>query len=68
MYHPYRHQATPYLKAIFEKQKKTMTGPVFLQDHGHAVRFRNVWILPLDDESKIYKPPAEKKAEKKAGK
>jgi hypothetical protein len=45
-----------------------MTGPVFLQDHGHAVRFRNVWILPLDDESKIYKPPAEKKAEKKAGK
>ena len=68
VYHPYRHQATPYLKAIFEKQKKTMTGPVFLQDHGHAVRFRNVWILPLDDESKIYKPPAEKKAEKKAGK
>ena len=64
MYHPYRHQATPYLKAIFEKQKKTMTGPVFLQAHGHAVRFRNVWILPLDDESKIYKPPAEKKAGK----
>ena len=54
VYHPYRHQATPYLKAIFEKQKKTMTGPVFLQDHGHAVRFRNVWILPLDDESMIY--------------
>jgi len=68
VYHPYRHQTTPYLKAIFEKQKKTMTGPVFLQDHGHAVRFRNVWILPLDDESKIYKPPAEKKVEKKAGK
>ncbi len=68
VYHPYRHQTTPYLTAIFEKQKKTMTGPVFLQDHGHAVRFRNVWILPLDDESKIYKPPAEKKTEKKAGK
>ena len=68
VYHPYRHQTTPYLKAIFEKQKKTMTGPVFLQDHGHAVRFRNVWILPLDDESKIYEPPAEKKTEKKDGK
>jgi len=65
VYHPYRHETTGYLKAIFENQKKTMTGPVFLQDHGHAVRFRNVWILPLDDESKTYEPPAEEKAEKK---
>jgi hypothetical protein len=56
VYHPYRHETTGYLKAIFEKQKKTMTGPVFLQDHGHAVRFRNVWILPLDDRSTLYKP------------
>ncbi|MDP7274731.1 MAG: DUF1080 domain-containing protein [Planctomycetaceae bacterium] len=56
VYHPYRHQTTPYLKAIFEKQKKTMTGPVFLQDHGHPTRFRNVWILPLDDQLQGYKP------------
>ena len=68
VYHPYRHQTTPYLKAIFEKQKKTMTGPVFLQDHGHKVRFRNVWVMPLDDESKAYEPPAKKKDEAKDGK
>jgi hypothetical protein len=55
VYHPYRHETTEYLKAIFQKQKQTMTGPVFLQDHGHAVRFRNVWVLPLDDRAGVYK-------------
>ena len=65
VYHPYRHETTGYLKAIFENQKKTMTGPVFLQDHGHAVRFRNVWILPLDDRSTIYKPKPKPKPEPK---
>ena len=55
VYHPYRYVTTDYLRKIWEQQKKTMTGPVFLQDHQHPVKFRNVWIKPLDDKAFIYK-------------
>lgn len=54
VYHPYRYNTTDYLRTIWEQQKKTMTGPVFLQDHGNPVKFRNVWVKPLDDKSFIY--------------
>ena len=48
-YHPFRYRTTPYLDAIGGKQLSTSVGPVFLQDHDSPVRFRNVWIRPLDD-------------------
>jgi len=54
VYHPFRYNTTDYLRAIWEKQKKTSAGPVFLQDHGNPVKFRNVWVKPLDDQSYIY--------------
>ena len=53
-FHPYRHGVTDYLKQIGQQQKQTMTGPVFLQDHNNAVKFRNVWLVPLDDQSRLY--------------
>jgi hypothetical protein len=55
-FHPYRHGTTPYLQTIWKRQKETAVGPVFLQDHSSPVRFRNVWIRPLDDKAGFYKP------------
>lgn len=55
-YHPYRYNTTDYLKTIWDKQKQTSVGPVFLQDHDNAVQFRNVWVKPLDDKAFEYKP------------
>jgi len=55
-WHPYRHGSTPYLQEIWTRQKATSCGPVFLQDHHSPVRFRNVWVRPLDDRAKMYDP------------
>lgn len=55
-FHPFRFGTTPYLEKIRDRQKKTMTGPVFLQDHGNPVKFRNVWVRPADDLAFTYDP------------
>jgi hypothetical protein len=55
-FHPFRYGNTPYLNEIRDRQKKTMTGPVFLQDHGNPVKFRNVWVLPADNHAFVYEP------------
>ena len=50
-WHPYKYGTTPYLQAIWKRQIETTIGPVFLQDHDSAVRFRNIWVRPLDDKA-----------------
>ena len=57
-FHPYRHGVTDYLKKIGQQQKQTSVGPLFLQDHNNPVKFRNVWIVPLDDQVMEYEPSA----------
>ena len=47
-YIPYRHGVTDHLRSIEATLRKTGSGPLFLQDHGSPVRYRNVWIRPLD--------------------
>lgn len=58
-FHPFRFGTTPYLEKIRDRQRKTMTGPVFLQDHGNPVKFRNVWVLPADGNAFLYEPEKE---------
>ncbi len=58
-YHPFRYGTTPFLKQIWQRQKRTMVGPLFLQDHDSPVRFRNVWIRPLDGLATTYRPRAD---------
>jgi hypothetical protein len=58
VFHPFRFGTTPYLKQINDQKQKTSVGPVFLQDHGNPVKFRNVWIVPLDDQARRYEPAA----------
>ncbi len=55
-YHPYRYRTTDYLQTIWKEQKNSMVGPLFLQDHDNPVRFRNVWIRPLDDKARRPSP------------
>lgn len=47
-YIPYKHGVTDHLRTIEATLRTTGRGPLFLQDHGSPVRFRNVWIRPLD--------------------
>jgi hypothetical protein len=47
------HYATPFLGPTAHKQIPPYTaanakGPLALQDHGNPIRYRNVWIRPIE--------------------
>jgi hypothetical protein len=54
-YTPYVYHSTPYTAKILESLKRTEAGPLYLQDHQSPVRYRSVWIRPLDDKSHTFK-------------
>ncbi len=53
-YTPYVYHSTPYTARILESLKRTEAGPLYLQDHQSPVRYRSVWIRPLDDKSSTF--------------
>ena len=53
-YTPYVYMATPYTLKILDSLKRTDAGPLYLQDHQSPVRYRSVWIRPLDDKAQVF--------------
>jgi len=53
-YTPYVYKKTPYTAKILESIKATDAGPLYLQDHQSPVRYRSVWIRPLDDHAHAF--------------
>ncbi|MCE9548143.1 MAG: DUF1080 domain-containing protein [Planctomycetia bacterium] len=51
---PLKYQPNPYVDRMRKSLAETDTGPMQLQDHGSPVRFRNIWIRPLDDKARDY--------------
>ncbi len=35
-------------KNLAEYHNPPARGPIQLQDHGHAIRYRNIWVIPMD--------------------
>jgi hypothetical protein len=59
IYAPLNAQRSEYGRSIRASVLKTGAGPLWLQDHDSPVKFRNLWIRPLDANSFVFTPKTE---------
>ena len=48
--------AVPGITTAAPLQESSAPGPIHLQDHGNAIRYRNIWLVPRNAEQEARKP------------
>ena len=46
----------PHITTAAPNKESAELGPIYLQDHGNPVRYRNIWVVPRDADKEVRRP------------